>query len=168
MGADWYNPFIIFGCEFVIPPEISYRKFIKKVLPLKDFMTTFSIRGILTSFHSRMEGDIDDNKDLDELAYVVIGFEPSGDFEKMIELRTKLLNFVTDNPIFEEFEIVKVAKYYCGIEWNPCSDSGSDSGSDSDSDSDSVSDSGSDSDEQTDTTDSEYYCLGDDSGSSES
>lgn len=162
MGADWYYPFIIFGCEFIIPPEISYRKFIKKLLPLKEF-TTFDIHGILPSFHSRMEMDInmDDNKDLDELAYIVIGFEPNTNFDKMIELRSMLLDFLTNNSLLKDFEIVKEPKYYCGIEWHPICDSESsesefESESASSSDLESVS-------ELSNTTDSEYHCLGDDS-----
>ena len=135
MGADWYEPFTIYGCEFVIPPDANYRKFVNKAYDLQSFvMEPFEIRGVLESFHSRMEGDIDDNRELDEMATVVIGFEPTINLEKMIELRDKLLVYIKDNVVFEGFDIVRNPKFYCGIEWHPGVDDNDDSDEDSEDD----------------------------------
>ena len=117
MGADWYGPFIIYGFEFDIPADTRYRKFLQELLELNDIIEKpFEITGILSSFHSRMEGS--DNIDLDDSAVIVIGFKPDNNLEKTMELGSKLSEYIIDNPIFMGFDIVGLPKFHCGIEWN--------------------------------------------------
>lgn len=125
MGADWYEPFIIYGCEFDIPADTRYRKFLQELLELNDIIEKpFKITGMLSSFHSRMEGS--DNTDMDDSAVIVIGFTPDNNLEKTMEVGKKLYEYIIDNPIFMGFDIVGSPKFHCGIEWNHEPDEDSD------------------------------------------
>lgn len=159
MGADWYASIIIYGYEFDIPPDRTYRKFIRDVYQLQGLLEEpFVINGVLEEFHSRMEGDVDDNKDLDDMAKVIIGFNPTS-LESAVELGKALANYIIDNPIFEGYDIVGDAKFHSGIEWcpEPDDDDTSDSSSDSEEDDSEDDDDGEDDEgEDNDGEDIEY------------
>jgi len=117
MGADWYEPYIIYGYIIGVPENKSYRKFIIKLNDLNTLVENpFSINGLLPSFHSRMEGR--DNNDLDDFAVIVIGFKPSDNLEENVELGKKLAEYVKDTPILSGFIISQKPKFYTGIVWD--------------------------------------------------
>jgi hypothetical protein len=117
MGADWYEPYIIYGYIIGVPENKSYRKFIIKLNDLNTLVENpFSINGLLPTFHSRMEGR--DNNDLDDYAVIVIGFTPSDNLEENVELGKKLAEYVKDTPILSGFVISEKPKFYTGIVWD--------------------------------------------------
>jgi len=117
MGADWYEPYIIYGYIIGVPENKSYRKFIIKLNDLNTLVENpFSINGLLPSFHSRME--YGNNDDLDDFAVIVIGFTPSNNLEENVELGKKLAEYVKDTPILSGFVISEKPKFYTGIVWD--------------------------------------------------
>jgi hypothetical protein len=117
MGADWYYCFSFFGYNIQVPQGITYRKFVKKLCgPGSIVKEPFMITALLPEFHSRMEG-ADELSYLDHCANIVIGFYPSGDLNKMVELNKDLSEYITDNPLFEGITISSTPEFYSGINW---------------------------------------------------
>lgn len=117
MGADWYEPYIIFGYEITVPAGKSYRKFITQMRDLNTLIESpFTIDGILTNFHSRMEGG--NCKELDDYAVVVVGFQPLNDLEATLTLAKRLADYVKETTLLDGFTISSKPKFYTGIAWN--------------------------------------------------
>jgi hypothetical protein len=149
MGADWYSCFSFFGYEIKVPEGTTYRKFVNKLFGIESILEKpFSIMGLLSEFHSRMEYASDNElQELDESAYLIIGFYPTNDFKEMATLAEKLSEYITDNPILEGLTIEKKAEFYSGIDWFSHIECEDDSDSDTDDDDDDDSDSDTDDDE---------------------
>jgi hypothetical protein len=119
MVADWYYCETFFGYKIAIPDNTTYRRFIRALSGLCGIIKApFKITGLLAEFHSRMEGmESDEREYLDNDADIIIGFKPDGDLSKMVELDRELLEYITDNPIFEGFDISDKPAFYSGIDW---------------------------------------------------
>lgn len=119
MGADWYYCETFFGYKIAIPDDTTYRRFIRDLSGLCEIIKApFKITGILSNFHSRMEGmESDEREYLDNDANIIIGFRPDGELSRIVELNTELLEYITDNPIFEGFDIADKPAFYSGIDW---------------------------------------------------
>lgn len=152
MGADWYNTFSFFGYEIKVPSDTTYSKFVNRLFgPSSILEEPFTITGILTEFHSRMEGASDvELAQLNDYAHIVIGFYTVNDLVKMVELGRSLAEYIVDNPILKGLEIAETPRFYAGIEWfvNTYEED-----SDNDSDNDSDDDSDDDDDDSDDTSD---------------
>ena len=119
MGADWYNAFSFFGYEITVPSDTTYPKFVNRLFgPSSILEEPFTITGILTEFHSRMDETSDAELALlNERAHIVIGFYPVNDLSKMAELGRSLAEYIVDNPLLNGLEIAKTPRFYAGIEW---------------------------------------------------
>ncbi len=119
MGADWYSCGTFFGYKISVPEGTTYRKFVRDLSGLCDIIQSpFKITGLLANFHSRMEGmEADKREYLDNDANIIIGFRPDSCLSDIVELNKELLEYITDNPIFEGIDISKEPAFYSGIEW---------------------------------------------------
>ncbi len=116
MGADWYSCFSFFGYEIKVPENSTYAKLFNKLAGLNSVLEEpFRIMGILSEFHSRMEGG--DDSEMDESADLVIGFYPTNDFKIMDELSNKLSEYIIDNPLLQGLTFSENSTFYSGIEW---------------------------------------------------
>lgn len=116
MGADWYFPFVIYGHAFTL--SSSYRHTLHQLHQLEEFIIPpFSIFGILSSFHSRME--FTNPSEMDDSATIVIGFTPDNDLQKTLATANELHEYITNNPIFLGFDIQPTSQFFTGIEWHP-------------------------------------------------
>lgn len=154
MGADWYNAFSFFGYEITVPSDTTYPKFVNRLFgPSSILEEPFTITGILTEFHSRMDETSDaELAQLNEHAHIVIGFYPVNDLAKMAELGRSLAEYIVDYPLLNGLEIAETPRFYAGIEWFvDIYEENSDSDSDTDDDGDD--DDGDDDGEDDDTSD---------------
>ena len=119
MGADWYSCLSFFGYEIKVPEDTTYRKFVNKLFGIESILEKpFSIMGLLSEFHSRMEGMTSyELSEMDENAYLILGFFPTNDFTEMAELAKKLAEYITDNPILTGLTFDEKPKLYSGIDW---------------------------------------------------
>lgn len=117
MGCDWYNPITYYGMMIRIPDKENYRKYVNMVYMIRPFIDTpFEIVSLLSSFHSRMEGG--DNKDMDDLSTLVVGFKPSNNLEETIRLAERLSMYVKETIVFEGLDIMNEGKFFTGIKWD--------------------------------------------------
>ena len=150
MGADWYNAFSFFGYKITVPSDTTYPKFVNRLFgPSSILEEPFTITGILTEFHSRMDETSDAELALlNERAHIVIGFYPVNDLAKMAELGRSLAEYIVDNPLLNGLEIAETPRFYAGIEWFvDIYEENSDSDDDDDDDGDDGDDDTSDEDE---------------------
>jgi hypothetical protein len=119
MGADWYESLAFYGYSVNLPAGVTYRQYIKELDALNAILPApFIFTGLLTMFHSRMEGA--SNDDLDELsegAHILIGFYVNENLEKTTADSKKLAEWVAENPILDGIEIASEARFYSGIDW---------------------------------------------------
>jgi hypothetical protein len=116
MGADWYYPEVWYGYKFIPPVTQSIRSFLCNVYALREFIETpFEIKCLLDSFHSRMEFDERGNRELDELACVIVGFKPSNDLDKTMTWARELAEYI-QSPIFMGLEFRPEPGFVTGIE----------------------------------------------------
>jgi hypothetical protein len=154
MGADWYNCFSFFGYQIEVPDDTTYRKLVRKIYGLNGILPEpFTIMGILSRFHSRMEGmDAYELSQMDKDACLIIGFYLTDNLTNMVELSVKLSDYVIDNPILEGLTLSKSGNLYSGIDWFSNIDEGDDDDDDDDDDeeSDEESEDSEESDEESD------------------
>ena len=119
MGADWYYCFTLFGYEIKLPSGITYPKFVNELMKINEFLQEpFKITGILSSFHSRMEGSsFEELSELDDGAIIIIGFKPPSNLEYLTHLINELKDYVTDNHYLMGLEISETPEFYSGIKW---------------------------------------------------
>jgi hypothetical protein len=119
MGADWYESLILYGYSVKLPAGVTYRQYIKELDALNAILPApFIFTGLLTMFHSRMEGATRDELDeLSEGAHILIGFYVNENLEKTLGDAKKLAEFVAETPILEGIEIASEAMFYSGIDW---------------------------------------------------
>jgi hypothetical protein len=129
-----YTPFVFFGYEIQLPPDMDLCRSIPMMYDLNGMIRSpFEIKSILSTFYPLMNEE--------EYARVVIGFIPE-EIRDTIDLSNELAEFVQDNPLFDGLEIANVPLFHCGIEWCPEIDlSETTSESDLESDSESTSES---------------------------
>lgn len=122
-----YTPFVFFGYEIQLHPEMDLRSSISMLYDLNGMIPSpFEIRCILTTFYPAMNEE--------EHARIVIGFDPDH-VEQMVDQAADLKSFIGDTPLLDGLEVSESATFHCGIEWHPEPDSDSESGSDSEFDS---------------------------------
>ena len=119
MGADWYTCLTYFGYSIKLPDGISYKKFVKNLDEINEFLQEpFKITGLLESFHSRMEyAPYEELCNMDEGAIVLIGFQPLADLTMLIHNINELKEYVTDNHYLMGLELSETPQFYSGIEW---------------------------------------------------
>ena len=106
-----YTPFVFFGYEIQLPPEMDLRSSVSMLYDLNGMIRSpFEIRCILTTFYPLMNEE--------EHARIVIGFDPEH-VEEMIDLAADLRSFISDTPLLDGLEVSDSASYHCGIEWRP-------------------------------------------------
>lgn len=117
MGADWYTCVSYYGYEIKIPLNKSYRQVIKM---LKEFCIPmpFMFNGILSEFHSRMEGSsLCQRISLDNNAQLFLGFKVPNDLNTLLQLQNDLDEFIKQNPILNDIEFKEESTFFSGIEW---------------------------------------------------
>ena len=120
MGAEWYYPQTWYGYSFLIPSKTSYASFMASVNPLCDFLPApYSIVGILESFHSRMEMDV---QGMDDMAIVVLAFPPNKDLSQTTVWAKELAEYVQDCPVLLGLDLVSEPRFFTGIKWEPTED----------------------------------------------
>ena len=122
MGADWYSPFILFGSAISIPSGKTFASFLYKLLSL-SLEKPFQIRGMLSQFHSRMEGmSEEDYESMSESAEIVIGFMPSNDMMVNCDRIATLKELMSSAPL-NKYSF-SVPTFRTGISWegNPYED----------------------------------------------
>jgi hypothetical protein len=128
-----YTPFVFFGYEIQLPPDMNVHQSIPMMYDLNGMIPTpFEIKSILPTFYPLMNEE--------EYARIIIGFCPE-ELDDTVEQANSLAEFIQDNPIFDGMDIGHAPQFYCGIEWCPESESESESdeSDDSESESDSMS-----------------------------
>ena len=124
-----YTPFVFFGYEIQLPPEMDLRSSISMLYDLNGMIRSpFEIRCLLTTFYPDMNEE--------EYARIVIGFDPE-QIEDMIDLAADLKSFIADTPLLDGLFVSDVSAFHCGIEWHPEPESESEIETDSDIESDS-------------------------------
>jgi hypothetical protein len=137
---DWHAPFVFFGYELILPPEMNLRTSIPLLYDLNGMIERpFEIRSILPCFPPT----VDDTAVSDGMVCLIIGFSPTTTRDTH-QRGKELAAYVVDNPIFEGFEISDSALFHCGIEWLPADQEVEDSDEESDQESDQESDKESD------------------------
>jgi len=126
-----YTPFVFFGYEIQITPEMDLRESIPMLYDLNGMIRSpFEIKCLLPSFSQVMNEE--------EHARIVIGFCPD-QIHDLIDQSNDLSSFIRDTPLLDGLEVAESPAFHCGIEW--CPDIESDSTSDSIIDSISLSES---------------------------
>jgi hypothetical protein len=118
MGADWYYPFVMYGCIIEIPDDTTFTKFLKF---LQSISSPFKIDGMIYEIHSRMEGMSDDEYDnMTDDAVICIGFYPSGDFTEDAKKAEELSVYLKED-VMKEYSF-QGPKFHVGFDWegNPC------------------------------------------------
>jgi hypothetical protein len=116
MGADWYSPFVLFGSSVTIPDGKSYTSFLRFLQSLA-LDHPFQIQGMLSEFHSRMEGMYEsDYESLTDNATIVIGFAPSNDMMINCERAEKLKSYLLEHDILKTYSF-DVPTFHTGIDW---------------------------------------------------
>jgi hypothetical protein len=119
MGADWYESLVLYGYAVELPEGVIYRNYIKELDALNAILPPpFIFTGLLTMFHSRMEGA--PKEDLDELsegAHILLGFYVNEDLDRATADSKKLTEWMAENPILDGIKIASDARFYSGIDW---------------------------------------------------
>ena len=119
MRCNVYTCLTFYGYEIEVPKNISYKKFVDKLLlPSARLRMPFTITGLLPEVLGKMEFlSKDDLLWFDDDVNVLIGFTPDDDLNKTLELANELSKIITDNRIVEGLKISKTPKFYSGVEW---------------------------------------------------
>ena len=110
----------MYGYEFTYSDKYRYcASYINRIYELNAVLegTRFEIDTLLPEFHSRMECDHNNNRDLDEKAVIIIGFQPKGDLVETAALAKELETLVTTDERFKKFLLKEKPDFYCGIQW---------------------------------------------------
>jgi len=138
---DCHAPFVFFGYELHLPPEMDARSSISLLYDLNGMIDKpFEIRSILPYFPPF----VDDTAITDGMICIVIGFTPTTARETYHHSK-ELAAYIMDNHVLDGFHMAEHAMFHCGIEWQPevDSDGSSDRSEASDGSSDGSSDSSS-------------------------
>lgn len=123
---DCHAPFVFFGYELHLPPEMNARSSISLLYDLNGMIEKpFEIRSILPYFPSF----VDDTAITDGMICIVIGFTPTTARETYHHSK-ELAAYIRDNPVLDGFHLAEHAMFHCGIEWQPNVDSDSEASSD--------------------------------------
>ena len=123
-----YTPFVFFGYEILIDPEMDLRSSIAMMYDLNGMIPSpYQIRCILTSFYPDMNEE--------EHANIVIGFDPEHD--QILDQAADLKAFISDTLLLDGLEVSENPHFHCGIEWHPEPESEVESDSESESEIDS-------------------------------
>ena len=123
---DCHAPFVFFGYELHLPPEMNARSSISLLYDLNGMIEKpFEIRSILPYFPPF----VDDTVVTDGMICIVIGFTPTTARETYYHSK-ELAAYIVGNPVLDGFHVAEHAMFHCGIEWQPEVESGSDGSSD--------------------------------------
>ena len=124
---DCHAPFVFFGYELHLPPEMNARSSISLLYDLNGMIQKpFEIRSILPYFPPF----VDDTVITDGMICIVIGFTPTTARETYQHSK-ELATYIVNNPVLDGFHLAEHAMFHCGIEWQPEVDSdGSEASSD--------------------------------------
>jgi hypothetical protein len=112
---DCHAPFVFFGYELHLPPEMDARKSISLLYDLNGMIEKpFEIRSILPYFPPF----VDDTVITDGMISIVIGFTPTTARETYHHSK-ELATYIVDNPVLDGFHLAEHAMFHCGIEWQP-------------------------------------------------
>jgi hypothetical protein len=126
---DCHAPFVFFGYELHLPPEMNARNSISLLYDLNGMIEKpFEIRSILPYFPPF----VDDTVVTDGMICIVIGFTPTTARETYHHSKD-LAAYIRDNPVLDGFHLAEHAMFHCGIEWQPEVDSGSEASSEASS-----------------------------------
>jgi hypothetical protein len=116
---DCHAPFVFFGYELHLPPEMNARSSISLLYDLNGMIQKpFEIRSILPYFPPF----VDDTAITDGMICIVIGFTPTTARETYHHSK-ELATYIVDNPVLDGFHVAEHAMFHCGIEWQPEVDS---------------------------------------------
>jgi len=133
---DCHAPFVFFGYELHLPPEMNARNSISLLYDLNGMIQKpFEIRSILPYFPPF----VDDTVVTDGMICIVIGFTPTTARETYHHSK-ELASYIVGNPVLDGFHLAEHAMFHCGIEWQPEVDSEDGSEAISDASSDASSD----------------------------
>lgn len=106
MGDDWYSPDTFYGYISKIDPCDAD---IKKV----ENAGFFRLATMIPEVHTRMAGN---ERELDGTAVAILGFEVSGDFEKMASMKADLIQFMESSDLKKYFN--PVPRIFAGFYWD--------------------------------------------------
>ena len=116
---DCHAPFVFFGYELHLPPEMNARSSISLLYDLNGMIQKpFEIRSILPYFPPY----VDDTAITDGMICIVIGFTPTTARETYHHSK-ELAAYIMDNHVLDGFHLAEHAMFHCGIEWQPEVDS---------------------------------------------
>jgi hypothetical protein len=137
---DCHAPFVFFGYELHLPPEMNARSSISLLYDLNGMIQKpFEIRSILPYFPPF----VDDTVVTDGMICIVIGFTPTTARETYHHSK-ELAAYIVGNPVLDGFHLAEHAMFHCGIEWQPEVDSDDSSDASSEASGDASSDASSD------------------------
>lgn len=112
---DCHAPFVWFGYELHLPPEMNTCTSIPLLYDLNGMIQApFEIRSLLPCFPPLLE----EATITEGMICVVIGFAPTTARETYHRSK-ELAAYVIDNPILNGFTVANDAMFHCGIEWCP-------------------------------------------------
>ena len=112
---DCHAPFVFFGYELHLPPEMNARSSISLLYDLNGMIEKpFEIRSILPYFPPY----VDDTAITDGMICMVIGFTPTTARETYHHSKD-LATYIVGNPVLDGFHLAEHAMFHCGIEWQP-------------------------------------------------
>ena len=112
---DCHAPFVFFGYELHLPPEMNARSSISLLYDLNGMIQKpFEIRSILPYFPPY----VDDTAITDGMICIVIGFTPTTARETYHHSK-ELAAYIMDNHVLDGFHLAEHAMFHCGIEWQP-------------------------------------------------
>lgn len=116
---DCHAPFVFFGYELHLPPEMNARSSISLLYDLNGMIEKpFEIRSILPYFPPF----VDDTVVTDGMICIIIGFTPTTARETYHHSK-ELAAYIRDNHVLDGFHVAEHAMFHCGIEWQPDVDS---------------------------------------------
>ena len=122
MGGNQYTSETMYGYEIFVPKGMSYNKFACKMHNLHNKVVKslsngrFQITSLLECviLDRCGEAEPDDN---DDRSTLLIGFQPSGDLLKTMQLATSLAAFIKETPELKDLQLSDKPYFHSGVNW---------------------------------------------------
>ena len=122
MGGDEYTSETMYGYKIIVPHGMSYNKFACKMHNLHNkvvkprsngrFHITILLECVLLSRCGEAEP-----QDNDDRSTLLIGFQPSGDLLKTMQLATSLDAFIKETPELKDLQLSDKPYFHSGVNW---------------------------------------------------
>ena len=121
MGGDEYTSETMYGYEIFVPKGMTYNKFACKLHDLNKIVKSrsdgyFHITSLLECVLLSRCGEAKP-EDNDDRSTLLIGFVPSGDLLKTMQLATSLATFINETPELKDLQLSNKPYFHSGVDW---------------------------------------------------